>query len=156
MSEENTVELTLEQVADYEFRVRFDGTSLPALTTDEPSPLGHDTGPNPSRLLLAAVANCLAASLLFALRKFRNQPGALTAKARARMARNAAGRWRIAAMEVDLQLADPAAALQHVARALAQFEEFCIVTESVRGGIPVTVNVRDGEGNQVHGTTAGG
>jgi uncharacterized OsmC-like protein len=155
MSDEQSFELSLEQVEDFEFRVRFDGTALEDLSTDEPPPQGHDAGPNPARLLLAAVANCLAASLLFALRKFRNTPGPLRAKARARLARNEQGRWRVAGMNVDLQLADPAASLQHIERALAQFEDFCIVTESVRTGVPVTVSVRDGQGQVVHATTAG-
>ncbi|MBS0382343.1 MAG: OsmC family protein [Proteobacteria bacterium] len=155
MSDEQTIELSLEQVNDYEFRVRFDGTALPDLATDESAPLGHDAGPNPSRLLLAGVANCLAASLTFALRKFHNQPGALKVKARAHMARNANRRLRITGIDVDLQLADPAAALQHVERALAQFEDFCIVTESVRAGIPVAVQVRDGQGALVHATASG-
>jgi len=156
MSDEQMFELSLEQVEDFEFRVRFEGTALEDLSTDEPPPQGHDAGPNPARLLLAAVANCLTASLLFSLRKFRNVPGPIKARARARMMRNAAGRWRIAGMEVDVQLADAAAALQHVERALAQFEDFCIVTESVRAGIPVSVRVRDGEGNEVHATAPGG
>lgn len=150
MSDEQTIELTLEQMADYEFRIRFEGTSLAELATDEAPPLGRGAGPNPARLLLAAVANCLAASLTFALRKFRNQPGKLRAAARARMARNDAGRWRIAGIEVDLRLADASAVLQHVERALGQFEDFCIVTESVRSGIPVAVSVFDGSGHQVH------
>lgn len=150
MSDEQTFELSLEQVRDFEFRVHFDGTTIEDLATDEPPPQGRGAGPSPARLLLAAVANCLAASLLFSLRKFRNAPGPLRAKARARLARNAQGRWRVAGMEVDLQLADPAASLQHIERALAQFEDFCIVTESVRAGVPVTVRVRDGEGREVH------
>ena len=150
MSAEQSFEVSLEQVEDYEFRVRFDGTSIADLVTDEPAPLGHDAGPNPGRLLLVAVANCLAASLLFALRKFRNTPAPVKARARARMARNDDGRWRITAMEVDLQLADAAAALQHLDRALAQFEEFCIVTASVRAGVPVAVRVLDGAGAEVH------
>lgn len=150
MSEEQTFELSLEQVEDFEFRVRFDGTAIKDLATDESPPQGHDAGPNPARLLLAATANCLAASLLFALRKFRNTPGPLRAKARARMARNASGRWRIAGMDVDVQLADTAASLQHFERALAQFEDFCIVTQSVRAGVPVRVWVRDGDGALVH------
>lgn len=150
MGEDQTFELSLEQVADFEFRVRFDGTALPDLATDESAPLGHDAGPNPARLLLAGVANCLAASLLFALRKFRDTPGKLQAKARAHMTRNANRRWRIAGIEVDLQLSDAAAALPHLERALAQFEDFCIVTESVRAGIPVSVRVRDSAGAVVH------
>lgn len=150
MSEEQVMELSLTQVEDFEFRVRFDGTTLGDLATDESPPQGRGAGPNPARLLLAAVANCLAASLLFSLRKFRNAPGSLAAHARARLARNAGGRWRVAGIQVDVQLADAAASLERLDRALAQFEDFCIVTESVRAGIPVAVRVRDGEGNLLH------
>lgn len=154
MSMEQSIELSLEQVADYEFRVRFDGTTVPELTTDEAPPLGAGAGPNPTRLLLAGVANCLAASLLFAMRKFRNTPGTLRAKARAQVARNAAGRWRVVGIEVDVQLADAAGAIQNLERALEQFEDFCVVTESVRSGVPVTVQVHDSQGALVHTTTS--
>ncbi len=152
MSEEQVLEVSLEQVEDFEFRVRFDGTAIEDLATDEPPPQGHNAGPNPARLLLAATANCLTASLLFALRKFRNTPGPIKARARARLARNAGQRWRVAGMEVDVQLTDAAASLQHFDRALAQFEDFCIVTESVRAGVPVAVRVVDGQGAVVHAT----
>jgi organic hydroperoxide reductase OsmC/OhrA len=155
MSETTTVALSIEQIADFEFRIRFDGTALADLVTDEPAPLGHDAGPNPARLLLAALANCLSASLLFALRKFKNAPGPLRANATAAMGRNAEGRWRITGAEVELQLADPAASLQNLERVLAQFESFCIVTESVRAGVPVAVRVRDGRGALVHGSRVG-
>lgn len=150
MSDEQIVELSLEQVADYEFRVRFDGTSIADLTTDESAPLGHDAGPNPSRLLAAAVANCLCASLLFALRKFRNEPHGLAAHARATLQRNEHGRWRVVRIGVDLALEDAADTIEHVDRAMSQFEDFCIVTESVRQGIAVDVVVRDAKGTQLH------
>lgn len=154
MSDTREFSLTLTQESDYAFRVEFDDTAIPALHTDEPAPLGGETGPNPSRLLVAAVANCLSASLLFSLRKFRNAPGTIVTRARARLERNEDKRWRIAAIVVDLQLADAAGSLQYVERALAQFEAFCIVTESVRGGVPVAVRVQDGQGVTVHTTEA--
>lgn len=138
--------ITLEQVSDYEFRVRFDDTPVPDLITDEGSPLGHDAGPNPSRMLATAVANCLAASLLFALRKYKNAPGTLGAKARLTLNRDEHGRLRITHIGVDLQLADKAEMLEHLDRVLAQFEDFCIVTQSVRQGIKVDVSLHDGEG----------
>ena len=49
--------LTVEQESDYVFRIRFDDTAIPDLLTDEPEPLGGGSGPNPSRMLVAAVAN---------------------------------------------------------------------------------------------------
>lgn len=155
MSDEQSIELSLEQVSDYEFRLRFDDTDAPDLLTDEPAPLGHGTGPNPSRLLLAAVANCLSASLLFSLRKFKNDPGKIAAHARATLARNEHGRWRVQRIDVELAMAATAGSLEHLDRLLAQFEDFCVVTESVRQGIEVQVSVRDGSGALLHPATAG-
>ena len=155
MSDEQSIELSLEQVSDYEFRLRFDDTDAPDLLTDEPAPLGHGTGPNPSRLLLAAVANCLSASLLFSLRKFKNDPGKIAAHARATLARNEHGRWRVQRIDVELAMAAAAGSLEHLDRLLAQFEDFCVVTESVRQGIEVQVSVRDGSGALLHPASAG-
>lgn len=155
MSDEQIIRLTVEQEQDYAFRIRFDETSLPDLLTDEPSPLGTDTGPNPSRLLLAAVANCLTASLLFALRKFKNQPGPLVTTATARMGRNEQGRLRVEHIQCDVKLAEAAADHASMERILAQFENFCVVTESVRNGVDVTISVSDAGGNLLHGKRAG-
>lgn len=55
--------LNLEHVQGYEFRLTFDWPDLPDLLLNEPAPLGAGA----SRLLAAAVANCLSASLLFCL-----------------------------------------------------------------------------------------
>jgi len=153
MSYEASIDLTLEQTGEYEFRVRFDGTPVPALTTDETAPLGANAGPNPSRLLAAAVANCLSASLLFALRKYKNAPGKLAVKARATVERNEHGRLRITHVQADVQLAEALAEFEHADRALAQFEDFCIVTQSVRQGIAVDVSVRDATGAVVHASS---
>ena len=53
---------------------------------------------------------------------------------------------RIKTIDVVLKLGQPAAALQHLDRALAQFEDFCTVTQSVRSGIEVNVQVHDATG----------
>ncbi len=146
MSDTPDIRLTLEQEGPYAFRVSFEGTDLDAMLTDEPAPLGEGRGPNPSALLLSGVANCLASSLLFALRKFKNAPGPLRAEIVARKERNAEGRWRIPRAEVTLHLSDKAADLEHFERVLAQFEQFCIVTQSVRDGVDVAVRVIDADG----------
>jgi uncharacterized OsmC-like protein len=151
MTTELPIRVTLEQDSDYAFRISFDDTALAPLLSDESAPLGHDRGPNPSRLLLASVANCLVASLLFALRKQHNQPGKLRAEITASLRRNAEGRWRIPQAFVELQLPEGNEHYQHLDRVLAQFEEFCIVTQSVRQGIDVQVTVKDAHGRIVLG-----
>lgn len=149
-----SIRLTLTQEQDYAFRIHFDETTVADLLTDESPPLGKGEGPNPSRMLLAAVANCLSASLLFALRKFKNQPGGLVTTATAELVRNEHGRVRVGHIHVELQLAEPGASHDHIERILAQFEDFCVVTESVRSGVKVSVAVKDAAGTTLH-TSAG-
>ena len=142
--------VTVEQESDYVFRVAFDDTGIPDLMTDEPAPLGGGSGPNPSRLLVAAVANCMSASLLFALRKFKNSPGRLVTTATATMGRNAEGRLRVAKIDARIRLPDAVESYVQLPRILQQFEQFCVVTESVRHGVEVDVQVLDAEGKPLH------
>ncbi len=151
MSIESPIRISLEQDGEYSFRVHFPDTGLEPLLTDESPPLGNDAGPNPARLLLASVANCLAASLLFALRKFKNSPEPIRAEICAVPARNEQGRWRIGSAKATLHLPGRNADYKGLERALAQFEDFCVVTQSVRQGIEVDVEVRDGEGRVLMG-----
>ena len=94
------------------------------------SVLGTGSGPNPVRLLAVAVANCLAASLLFALRKFKNETSGLRAVGTVNMARNPQNRLRVGRIGVDLQLTKGSAEIIMLERVLGQFEEFCVVTQS--------------------------
>ncbi|AOK32295.1 MULTISPECIES: OsmC family protein [Burkholderia] len=131
------------QLEHFRFRVDFPGIDAPPVLTDEMPPLGDGGAPNPVRLLAAGVANCLAASLLYALQRYRNDPYPVTARVDVDLNRDTAGRLRVAGMAVRLRVGARWPALHHATRALAQFEAFCTVTESVRRGIPVTVDVRD-------------
>ena len=155
MSGEHPLRVTLEQQGPYAFRIDFEGAAFASLRSDEPAPLGSGEGPNPSELLLASIANCLSASLLFALRKFKNAPGPIHAEISASTERNAQGRLRIPRAKVTIRLSEPAARLERFDRVLAQFEQFCTVTQSVRDGIAVDVEVIDGDGvSHVPGATA--
>ncbi|HVL57374.1 MAG TPA: OsmC family protein [Burkholderiaceae bacterium] len=142
--------VALQQVADYEFRVRFDLPKAAELTVDEPEPLGQGAGPNAARLIGAAVANCLSSSLLFCIRKFRQNPGTLHADVTGHLIRNPQGRMRIGGFDVTIRLGEPADAIARLDRCAEQFEDFCVVTESVRHGIPVAVRVVDSRGQQVY------
>jgi len=146
MADDDGIRLLLEQEGPYAFKVTFEGKGLEALHTDEDPPLGGGSGPGPADLLLAGVVNCLSSSLLFALRKFKNTPGPIRAEITARKQRNTAGRWRIPRAQATITLSDRAADLGNFERVMAQFEEFCIVTQSVREGITVDVTVVDADG----------
>jgi len=115
------------------------------LVTDEPPPLGKGAGPNPGRLLAAAIGNCLASSLLFCLQKARVDVHRVDAVVDMTVARNPDGRLRIQGVSVRLAPEVPAEARERMGRCLELFESFCTVTESVRRGIDVKVSV-DGVG----------
>ena len=151
---DSSFSIELSQLEDYRFEVRFDNPAVPTLVTDENAPLGADAGPSPSRLLAAAVANCLAASLLFSMRKFKNDPAPLRAVARVIKTRNAQNRLRIGSIAVDLHLGVMAAEVNMLERILGQFEEFCVVTQSVRAAIPVSVRVLDRAGTVLKGAVS--
>lgn len=142
---DQVVQVSLSQQQDYQFKVAFEG-DVPTLLADEPAPMGQGLGPSPVQLLAAAVGNCLSDSLLFALRKFKQQPEPLSCQVRAEVGRNSEGRVRVLAMTAELKLGVPADQLQHLDRVLTQFESFCTVTQSVGQGIPITVHVSDANG----------
>jgi len=140
-SEEKVFTTRLERVRDYEFRVKFDLPGVPDILTDEPEPVGKSAGPNPSRLLSAAVGNCLSSSLVFCLEKARIPVNNLKATVETVTRRNEQGRWRIAALKVKLHPLLSPEDLPRSKRCLELFEGFCVVTQSVRRGIDVRVDV---------------
>ena len=134
--------LEVEQTEDYAFRVRFDKEQFAPLTMDEPAPLGKESGPNASRILAAAVGNCLSASLLFCARKGRANIGPIRTHVRAQLAKNERGRWRVVKLQVEIDPRIPEEEKQNALRCLDLFEDYCVVTQSVRQGIPVEVSVK--------------
>lgn len=148
--EERSFELELTHVSDYEFRVKFDWPKAPELLLDEPTPLGAENGPNASRLLAAAVANCLSASLLFCLNKSHAPARGMTTRVRGTYTRNTRGRLRIGAIDVTIAVQTDAAEHARLARCTQLFEEFCVVTQSVRQGFPIKVRVEDSGGTLLY------
>lgn len=140
--------IRITQVEAYVFTVDFGG-ALSALVTDEAPPIGGGTGPFPEQILISGVANCLCASLVFALGKFRQEARGVAAEAQCRVERNSEGRLRITGIEVRIDLGAAAAEMPRIDRVLEQFERFCTVSESVKAGIPVSVSVTDRDGTRL-------
>lgn len=134
-----TVDLTLRD--GYTFTVDFNDANVPPIVVDELPPLGEGNGPNPARLLAAAVGSCLGASLLFCLRKSRVEVAQLRTAVDVTIARNDRGRLRIEGLHVRLAPQVTAEQRERMGRCLDLFEDFCTVTESLRQGIPVDVEV---------------
>ena len=133
------LDLTLKD--GYEFTVDFARAGLEPLVVDEQPPIGVGHGPNPARLLATAVGHCLASSFLFCVKKSRIDVTTLTVHVEGTIVRNPRGRLRLGGLEVRLAPSIRAEDRGRLGRCLEIFEDFCIVTQSVRDGLDVRVEV---------------
>lgn len=141
-AEPRTATAHVQLVDGYRFTATFpDVPGADPITLDEAPPLGTATGPTPAGLLAAAIGGCLSASLTLCLNKAHLDPDAVNAHVTARMGRNESGRLRIEGIDVELTPCFAAADESRFDRCKTLYEDFCIVTESVRTGIPVNVHV---------------
>jgi uncharacterized OsmC-like protein len=127
------------RVEKYKFEISFNSDKIEPIFTDEPPPVGAGLYPNAGKLLAAAVGNCLCASLVFCMEKSRAEVPSICAEVSTTLQRNEKGRLRITHMDVKIfpQVSDEA----KFQRCREIFEDFCIVTQSVRKGIVVDVHV---------------
>lgn len=144
--ERDTFSVSLELQDGYQFDVDFALAGVPSLRMDEPPPLGAGIGPNPARVLAASVGGCLSASLLFCLRKSRVNVKRLKATVQGRLVRNERGRLRVGAIAVKLDPEIEGEPKGRLDRCKELFEDFCLVTQSVRQGIDVEVEISDSGG----------
>lgn len=150
MSEAGRFTIQLDQQEGFLINVAFDWKRAADLLMDEPPPLGEQQGPNASRLLAAAAANCLSASLLYCVFKEEPPEHCLKAEATCIMVRNERKRLRIGALEIRLIVADVVKESPRFARCKDLFEDFCVVSASIRQGIPMRVTVLDQQGEVLH------
>jgi organic hydroperoxide reductase OsmC/OhrA len=141
MTDQEKFSLSLDLLDGFRFEVDFGTEGLPRLVVDEPPPIGSGSGPNGSRVLGAAVGACLSASLLFCLKKARIDVHDLHCSVEGSLVRNDEGRLRIGMIRVQLEPRLDAEQVARIARCREIFEDFCIVTQSVRQGIDVEVDL---------------
>lgn len=149
MSEEKSFSLSLDRIRDFEFQVHFDWEHLEPLLLDEPEPIGHKKGPNAARLLGAAVGNCLSASLLFCLEKSRMELTSIHTDVKGFLERNESVRLRVTRLDVHITIDVPDEQPKRVGRCIEIFEDYCVVTASIKKGIDVNVLVIDPEGHEL-------
>ncbi len=141
MSDKKQFEVDIENIEDYKFNVKFDKESMGEIITDETEEVGGgEEGPPPSRLLAAATLNCLMASLKFCLDKKRVDIKSLKGKVTGTIER-VDKRLRVTKLDVDIQPGVDEEDKKKLEQCVDIFESYCVVTESVRNGIDVDVNV---------------
>jgi uncharacterized OsmC-like protein len=132
--------LRVRQVDGFDFQVEFDKEQYAPLRMGEPAPLGNDGAPNPARILAAAIGDCLSASLLFCLKRRGLTVQGLASEVRVQLVRNESKRLRIGGVQVAIHPRDPIPK-DALDACLKTFEDFCVVTQSVREGIDVAVTL---------------
>jgi uncharacterized OsmC-like protein len=138
--DDGAARVSLELEGNYRFRADFGGY-LDPLVLDEPEPLGGGSGPNATAALAAAVGDCLSASLLYCLRRAHLEVEDMHTEVEVTPVRNAEGRLRIGSLDVVLRPAVDAGSEGRFGRCVELFEDYCVVTDSVRRGIEVSVRV---------------
>jgi len=119
--------------------VDFRSDKLEPLLMDEPEPLGTGRYPNAGRLLAAAVGNCLCASFLFCMEKHRQEVEGICAEVETTLQRNERNRLRIT--HIAVRMFPRVEGGKAYDRCREIFEDFCIVTQSVKEGIDIDVDV---------------
>ncbi|OGS55712.1 MAG: hypothetical protein A3K60_00965 [Euryarchaeota archaeon RBG_19FT_COMBO_56_21] len=125
----------------YKFEITFDELPGDRVLMDEPTPVGRSEGPSAAMMLSSAVGHCLTSSLLFCMQKSRGAIKEIEADVDTSLARNERGRWRVTEIKVRLKPTVDAVDREKLERCRGLFEDFCIVTASIREGVKVDVEL---------------
>ncbi|WGM88510.1 MAG: OsmC family protein [Candidatus Bathyarchaeum tardum] len=139
---EKSIVTKLQLVDNYQFNTEFDVEYLPNIILDEIIPDGEGAGPNPPRLLSAAVGHCMSTSLVYCLKKARVQIKDIQTKVTTNLYRNDQKKIRIKSIDLEIQLEVNEEDKHRVPRCLKLFEDYCTVTQSIRNGVEINVDIK--------------
>lgn len=148
LTEEHSFTINMEKTGPMQFTTTFDKSQFPDISFDESEKSGgNNRYPDASRYLTAAIMNCLSASLTFCLNKSRIGIKSLTTTGICTSSRNEEGYWRIKKIKVELHPVfdtniDDTNTEQRIKRCRDIFEKYCVVSASVRKGIPIDVDIK--------------
>ena len=133
----------IEFIDELKFNVIFDLDGAKNLLMDEPPEFGgKGEGPNASRMIGAGVANCLSASLLFCLKKSKAEILEMNTDIVGTIKRNENGKLRLKSIDVKIYPKfKNKEDLIKLERCKNIYEDYCIVTESLRNGIDIQTEI---------------
>ena len=121
----------------YRFAITFDELESAKVVM----PLGGSEGPSAAMMLSAAVGHCLTSSLLFCMQKSRAELRDIETDVETTLERNERGRWRVGSIKVKIKPSIEGIEPEKFERCKGLFEDFCIVTASVREGVKIDVEI---------------
>ena len=143
MSHELKTKVSLKQEDEMIYKCDLGGIKIHNLYIDESNKdLKEKLGPSPAKLLALSILGCLTASFEFCLLKRDICLSDLEGKAEVTIARNEKNFWRV--KKIDIKIIPKVANLKMLKRidqCKKFFEQFCIISESVREGIDLKVNL---------------
>ena len=137
--------VSIELIEDLTFKLNLENPVLPELLVDETHDVNSPEalGPDPSKLLIAAVMGCLNASLAFCLKKAHIPLKGMKAQGMLTSRRNEQGFWRVSEIDVEIfPEIEIEKGIPRMEKCLDIFHNYCTITQSVRQGIPVNVTIK--------------
>lgn len=143
MSNELKTKVGIKQQEEMLFKCDLGNLKLDNLYIDEQDKKEIDKkGPSPAKLLGLSVLGCLAASFSFCLQKKYYSIIDLEGKADVTIIRNERGFWRIKKIDVNIiPQIDTPEARKRADQCKKFFEQYCIISQSLRAGFEVNVNL---------------
>ncbi len=139
MKDKSTFGVDIKHLENMKFEVSFDHEEMGKLITDETTEVGGEgSGPTPGMLLAASLLNCMMASFLYCLNKKRIDVDDFKGDIKATIER-VDDRLRIT--KLDAVLKPEVEDKEKIQQCIKIFEDYCIVTQSVKNGIDIDVKV---------------
>lgn len=144
MAESETFTISIKKTGPVQFTTTFDKEHYPQLLFDEPPDYGgEEKYPDASRVLTAAVASCLSATFTMCLDRARIPVESMETQAKCTIKENEEGYLRITHISVKLiPLWDMDITRKKKTRCVKLFKKYCIATNAVTNGVPITVDVQ--------------
>jgi len=144
LSDEYKSEVSLRLEEEMIFKCDLGQINMKDLFIDEQHKKTQEKiGPNPSKLLALSVLGCMSSSFAFCLQKKDFSLSDFRGKAFITSKRNEKGLWRIKEIKLELQPEiDTLKMRERADQCKKFFEQFCIISESIKEGIEITTNLK--------------
>ncbi|MFX0083421.1 MAG: OsmC family protein [Candidatus Hodarchaeota archaeon] len=144
MPDELKTKVGLKQEEEMIFKCELGNLKMDNLYIDERNKKEVEKiGSSPTKLLASSVLGCLAASFSFCLQKKNFSLSGFEGKAEVTIARNDKGYWRVRNINIELNpKIDTPEMRKRADQCEKFFEQYCIISESLRTGFEVNVNLK--------------